>query len=106
MKFGAPWCGPCRQIDRELTRLENSVDESRLRIVRVNVDQDPALARRYNVSSIPHLVLLQHGRKLDEHCGYLSEADLNKWIERSAVETNAFSPSTSLGEVHVNPFAQ
>src|SRR5690242_3049495 len=61
--FWAPWCGPCRamapQFERAAARLE-----PRLRLVKVNVDESPAAAQRFGISSIPTLMLVQHGREL------------------------------------------
>ncbi len=80
MKFGATWCGPCRRVDRELDRLAGTV--TGLEIVRVDVDERPDLARQYNVSGIPHLVLLRGGETLDTLVGYRSAADLQRWANR------------------------
>ena len=53
-----PWCGPCRMLDPELDKLANS---GRVDVVRVEVDKHPDLARHYGVSSIPRLLLFDHG---------------------------------------------
>jgi len=80
MKFGATWCGPCRRVDRELDRLARTA--TGLEIVRVDVDERPDLARQYNVSGIPHLILLRGGETLDTLVGYRSAADLQRWANR------------------------
>lgn len=69
VKFGAPWCGPCREVDKELDKLE-SANTSQLRVVRINVDDEPDLADQYNVSAIPMLLLFKDGERIDEWRGY------------------------------------
>ena len=77
VKFGAPWCGPCRMLDPELDKL---ADSGRVTVVRIQVDQHPDLARHYGVSSIPRLFLLNHGTVLADRVGYADYRQLQSWI--------------------------
>lgn len=108
MKFGATWCGPCKKIDKELDQLERS--GVNLQVVRVDIDQSPALARQFHVSSIPHLVLVRDGKTLDKQVGYRSEADLRRWASRyediGSPTADASGPAAvGVGQIQPNPFA-
>ena len=73
--FWAPWCGPCRAVSPALERLAGK-HVRRLKLVKVNVDEAPALAARFGARSIPTLVLLDGGREVDRVVGALPEAQL------------------------------
>ena len=75
----APWCPPCRIVAPVLESLARK-HARRLKLVKVNVDQAPATARRYNAMSIPTLVLLDRGRELERIVGALPEAQLEARI--------------------------
>ncbi len=76
--FWAPWCGPCRVMAPEFERAARRL-EPRLRLVKVNVDENPAAAQRFAVRSIPTLVLALHGRELARTAGALSAVQLEDW---------------------------
>jgi thioredoxin 1 len=57
--FWAEWCGPCKQIAPILTEIAE--EQPALRIVKINVDDNPDLAMRYNVMSIPTLIVFEKG---------------------------------------------
>ena len=99
VKFGAPWCKPCRLVDGELDRVATD-NEGRIAVLRVDVDKEPALAERYGVSSIPRLFLLQDGKKIGDWTGYRQADELQQAIG----ETTPATP-TRYGEVQTNPFA-
>ncbi len=96
-KFGAPWCPPCREVDRELATMAAS-GESRAEIVTINVDDEPGLAKEYQISSIPRIMLFQNGSKVKDHLGYAGRDQMESWI-RVAVG-NAKTP-----EIRTNPLA-
>lgn len=78
--FWAPWCGPCRMISPALERLAERY-AGRMKLVKVNVDENPDLASRYGAMSIPLLVLIEHGREVDRQVGAVPERQLAAWIE-------------------------
>jgi thioredoxin 1 len=65
--FYADWCGPCRALAPVLEELAS--DRSELKIVKINVDKDPVLAQKYDVMSIPNLVLLKDAKVLGSRVG-------------------------------------
>lgn len=79
MDFWAPWCGPCRMVTPVIERLADRY-AGQIKVVKINVDENPGLAARYNAMSIPLLVLLHHGREIDRQVGAAPEAQLTDWI--------------------------
>ena len=71
----APWCGPCRFVGPILEELTREY-AGRLKVVKVNVDENPALAQRYEAMSIPTLVVLKGGRVVDRIVGALPKPQL------------------------------
>jgi len=64
----APWCGPCRMIAPILEQLA-AEHAGKLKVVKVNVDEEPALGRRFDARSIPLLVIMRDGREADRIVG-------------------------------------
>ena len=71
----APWCGPCRFVGPVLEELSREF-AGRLKVVKVNVDENPALSRRFDATSIPTLVVIRGGRVVDRIVGALPKGDL------------------------------
>jgi thioredoxin 2 len=78
--FWAAWCGPCRAIHPTLERL--AADRAGgVKVVQVNVDEEPDLARRWQAMSIPLLVVLRDGEEIDRIVGALPPAELRRRLE-------------------------
>lgn len=77
--FQAPWCGPCRQLSPLLSELAKEY-EGRLHVVRVNVDEEPALASSFGIRGIPALVFYKSGTPREMITGMRSAAELRQWI--------------------------
>jgi thioredoxin 2 len=79
----AEWCGPCRMIAPVLDQLAREL-RGRLRIAKLNVDENPAVSQRFEVQSIPLLVLMKDGREVDRIIGAVPKAEimrvLRNWI--------------------------
>jgi thioredoxin len=77
--FWAPWCGPCRIIAPHLEELAGERED--LRIVKINVDDNPQTAAKYNVMSIPTLLLFKNGQVAHQIIGALPKNRLVQEIE-------------------------
>jgi thioredoxin 2 len=73
-----PWCGPCRTMAPEFERAASRL-EPRLRLVKVDIDREQAVAARFAVRSVPTLLLVRRGRELARVSGAMSAADLERW---------------------------
>ncbi|MHB1393142.1 MAG: thioredoxin [Clostridia bacterium] len=62
--FWAAWCGPCRMVSPVIDQLADEY-EGKLKIAKVNVDENPELAGRYDIMSIPSVFLFNNGSKVD-----------------------------------------
>jgi len=83
--FWAEWCMPCRTMAPVLEQLSHSHSE-RVKVVKVNVDKNPAAAERYGVQGIPTLILFEKGREVWRHVGALPypalEAELTRRLPK------------------------
>lgn len=79
--FYADWCGPCRMISPLLEEL-NSADNS-IKIIKINIDKHEDIAKKYNVMSIPMLMLFENGNKIKENVGFLNKDELNQFIKNN-----------------------
>jgi thioredoxin 1 len=77
--FYADWCGPCRAMAPVLQRFAEAIGES-ARVVKVNVDTQPALAQTYGVRSIPTLLLFHNGAPVDRAVGMVSPQRLSEML--------------------------
>ena len=71
--FWADWCGPCRMLAPAIEALDKQFGDKVL-VAKVNVDQEPELARRFGVMSIPTVVFLKNGREFDRKVGTMPAA--------------------------------
>ena len=76
----APWCGPCRMVAPILQRLSVQY-AGKVKVVKVNVDHNPALAARFDARSIPTLVMLRNGEPVARVVGAENEASLKRRID-------------------------
>ena len=76
----APWCGPCRMISPALEEVARSL-RGRMKLVKVNVDDNPGTARRFAVQGIPTLLVFRDGQLVDRSVGAQGPAQLQAWVE-------------------------
>jgi thioredoxin 1 len=81
--FYAPWCGPCRVLAPLLEQIAGGFT-GRLKFARVNVDENPGLAARYNITGVPTLILFRGGQPADQVVGFPGPRELKAWLDRSA----------------------
>lgn len=82
--FWAEWCGPCRAIAPVLDELSTEL-EGKVKIVKLNVDENPGIAAQYGVRSIPTMILFKDGAAADMKIGAgTPKAGLAKWLEGHA----------------------
>src|SRR5579872_6803361 len=79
--FWAPWCGPCKQLGPLLERLVKQY-AGKVKLVKVNVDENQELAMQFGVQSIPAVYAFKDGRPVDGFMGALPEGQLKQFIER------------------------
>jgi thioredoxin 2 len=79
--FWAPWCGPCRMVSPIVERVGRAL-AGRLKVVKLNVDEAPAIASRYDVQGIPLLVMIADGREVDRLVGAVGEPQLRQFVEQ------------------------
>jgi thioredoxin 1 len=78
--FWAGWCPPCRRLAPALESLAAAY-EGRLTVLKVDVDENPELAARYGIRSIPTLILFRDGRVADRRLGALPMDDLTRFVD-------------------------
>ena len=79
--FWAPWCGPCRMLSPLVEKVAEATPA--LKVGKLNVDDYSDLAARYNVMSIPLLLLFKDGRLVDKSVGLVPQAQLEAFIAKA-----------------------
>src|SRR5229473_7963622 len=77
--FWAEWCGPCRMIAPALEEISSSLD-GKVKIVKLNVDENPQVAAKYGIQSIPTLMIFKSGQMASRQIGAVARQKLEQWI--------------------------
>jgi thioredoxin 1 len=83
VKIGAPWCGPCRQLESILHNLdEEKIGNTVIADVNIDEDDNDDIANEYNVRSIPVTLFIKDNEIVEKYVGSITEADLYNKIEK------------------------
>ena len=81
--FWAEWCGPCRMIGPALEEIAGQLGD-KVKIVKLNVDENPKTAGQYGIMSIPTLMLFKNGKEAARQVGAAPKQKLEQWITSAA----------------------
>jgi thioredoxin 1 len=80
--FWAEWCGPCRMIGPALEEIAGEM-QGKVKIAKVNVDENPGIASKLGIRSIPTLMLFKDGKLAGQKVGASPKGELSKWIQQT-----------------------
>ncbi|MDO9416830.1 thioredoxin [Pararhizobium sp.] len=81
--FWAEWCGPCKMIAPSLEEISNEM-AGKVKVAKVNIDENPEIAAQYGVRSIPTLAMFKSGAVADIKVGAAAKGALTTWISTAA----------------------
>ncbi|MCR5619377.1 MAG: thioredoxin [Lachnospiraceae bacterium] len=80
--FFADWCGPCKMMSPVVDQIGEEMS-SKIKVCKCNVDDNGAVAEKYNVMSIPNFIIFKDGKPAANQVGAVSPAEFKKWIEEN-----------------------
>jgi len=80
--FWAEWCGPCRMIGPALEEIATEM-QGKVKIAKVNIDENPGIASKLGIRSIPTLMLFKDGKLAGQKVGAAPKGDLSRWIQQT-----------------------
>jgi thioredoxin 1 len=79
--FWAPWCGPCRMVAPVVDEIATQY-EGQLKVVKMNTDENPDVASKYGIRSIPTLMIFKDGQKVDMVVGAVPKSTLSDTVKK------------------------
>ena len=79
--FWASWCMPCRMLAPAIEKIAEELKDKVI-VAKLNVDENKALAAKYDIMSIPNVKLFKDGKVIDEFVGVKSEKEIKEWLEK------------------------
>ena len=95
--FWAPWCGPCKQLAPALEKAV-AAHKGKVRLVKIDIDQNPELAQALRIQSIPTVYAFYQGRPLDAFQGALPESQVKQFVDRVAAQAGGDDGAAALEE--------
>src|SRR5579885_3102428 len=101
--FWAPWCGPCKQLGPVLEKVVREA-KGKLRLAKVNIDENPQIAQQFRVQSIPAVFAVADGRVIDGFVGALPESQVRAFAKRLMSEGGDDDAAAQIAEAleHAN----
>ena len=88
--FWAAWCGPCKAMAPAFEKAALAM-ESRVKFAKLNTDDEQAIAQRYDIRSIPTMILFRDGQEVARHSGAMMAGDIERWVEGQLAAAEAAS---------------
>lgn len=79
--FWAPWCGPCRMVAPVVDEIAQEYEE-KVKVVKINTDENPTIATEYGIRSIPTLMIFKKGKRVDTVIGAVPKSTLASTLEK------------------------
>ncbi len=81
--FWAEWCGPCKAMSPLVDELSQEMAD-KIKIVKVNIDENPEAPTKYGVRGIPTFMIFKGGEVADTHVGGMSKSQLSEWVKKAS----------------------
>ena len=78
--FWAEWCGPCKEMNPILEEVSSEM-EKKIKVLKINIDENPNIPNKYGVQSIPTLIIFKKGEAIATKVGASIKSDLITWID-------------------------
>ena len=79
--FNATWCGPCKMLGPVLEKLSDEITD--VKFYAMDVDENPDIAEKFGIMSIPYVAVFHDGAKVDQNVGFIPEASMRSFIEKN-----------------------